>query len=285
MENMKYQVMPSLTAEEYDALKTDIAEHGVLVPVEIDEHGNILDGHHRVRACEELGRKDYPSTMRVGLSEEEKIEHALTLNLARRHLTREQRRDVVLTLRQQGWSSTRIAERLGVSDQTVLNDLSTSKFLEVELPDRTIGKDGKSRPALRPAIVTKSSSETRRALDALATLPSATLPDRLLDVKRLERINREYHAEQRAYSATGDMQRGRMTLLLGDMQQRGAEIPDASVDLIFTDPPYPEEFLPLWSELSRLAARVLKPDGLLASYTGQVYLPEVMGRLRAYPNN
>ena len=54
MRNGAYQIMPPLTAAEYAALKADIAEHGVLVAVEMDEEGNVLDGHHRVRACQEL---------------------------------------------------------------------------------------------------------------------------------------------------------------------------------------------------------------------------------------
>jgi len=43
--------MPPLTAEEYATLKADIAAHGVQVAVEVDDEGNVLDGHHRVRAC------------------------------------------------------------------------------------------------------------------------------------------------------------------------------------------------------------------------------------------
>lgn len=132
--------------------KADIAARGVQVPVEYDEDGKILDGHHRVRACLELGIKDWPRVIRVGLSEEEKIEHILALNLARRHLTREQRRELVLKLRQQGWSLRRIAQALGVSRDTVHKDvLATVRNLTVEnLPDRVIGKDGKSRPAQMP---------------------------------------------------------------------------------------------------------------------------------------
>lgn len=52
-----------------------------------------------------------------------------------------------------------------------------------------------------------------------------------------------------------------------------------SADLIFTDPPYPREFLPLWSDLGALAAKALKPGALLLAYTGQMFLPEVMQRL------
>ena len=37
-----YQVLPDLTAEEYEALKADIAAHGIEVPIEVDERGNVL---------------------------------------------------------------------------------------------------------------------------------------------------------------------------------------------------------------------------------------------------
>jgi len=104
----EYQLLPPLSEEEYAALKEDIAKRGVLVPVEYDEDGNILDGHHRVKICEELGIKNWPSIVRIGMSEEEKTEHVLALNLDRRHLTREQRRELVAKLREQGWSLRRI---------------------------------------------------------------------------------------------------------------------------------------------------------------------------------
>lgn len=86
-----WQLLPELSAEEYEALKADIAERGVQVPVELDEHGAIFDGHHRVRACQELGITDWPRVVRAGLSDEEKIEHALRLNVLRRQLTESQR--------------------------------------------------------------------------------------------------------------------------------------------------------------------------------------------------
>lgn len=65
----------------------------------------------------------------------------------------------------------------------------------------------------------------------------------------------------------------------GDMRELGKRIAADTVDLILTDPPYPEEFLPLFSDLSTLAARVLKPGGLCLVYSGQIFLPEVMRRL------
>lgn len=82
----KYQLLPPLSAEEYERLKADIQLRGIMVPVEIDEDGNILDGHNRAQIAGELGIK-YPTVTRRGLPEHEKRLHAVTLNLARRHLT------------------------------------------------------------------------------------------------------------------------------------------------------------------------------------------------------
>lgn len=49
----------------------------------------------------------------------------------------------------------------------------------------------------------------------------------------------------------------------GDARELAKAIPDGSIDLIFTDPPYPREFLPLYGWLAETAAQVLKPDGFM----------------------
>lgn len=82
----QYQLLPDLPADDYARLKADIAQRGVLVPVELDEAGHVLDGHHRVKIANELGI-EYPTVTRIGLAEHEKRLHAVSLNLARRHLT------------------------------------------------------------------------------------------------------------------------------------------------------------------------------------------------------
>jgi hypothetical protein len=66
---------------------------------------------------------------------------------------------------------------------------------------------------------------------------------------------------------------------LGDFRTVLADIPDESLDLILTDPPYPAEFLPLWSDLAEFAAAKLAPHGVLAAMSGQTHLPEVYHRL------
>lgn len=148
----RYQLLPDLTPEEYAALKADIAEHGVLVPVVIDaETGAIVDGHHRLRAWNELRAEgaevpEYPREVRRYRDDSERIAHVLALNLYRRHLSHEQRAELVATLRETGWSLRRIGKVIGADPETVRRDLAGAAFAT---PDRVLGADGKSYLAQR----------------------------------------------------------------------------------------------------------------------------------------
>lgn len=71
----------------------------------------------------------------------------------------------------------------------------------------------------------------------------------------------------------------RCDLRCGDFRDVLANIPDGSIDLILTDPPYPAEFLPLWTALAQFAVAKLAPQGVLAAMSGQTHLPEVIARL------
>ena len=96
---MKSNILPDLTTWEYAALKSSIRRWKVIVPVVTDEHGNIIDGHQRVRACEELSIADYPVLTQAGLTEDEKLDHAYILNLVRRRLNRQHGRSGCRSLR------------------------------------------------------------------------------------------------------------------------------------------------------------------------------------------
>jgi site-specific DNA-methyltransferase (adenine-specific) len=178
-----------------------------------------------------------------------------------------------------GWSTTKIGEKLNVSQSTIRDDLQVSN--NTNLPNRTIGKDGKSYPARRPSVMIKNNQEMQHTLDALSNIPADQLPNKIIDAKRAARLSREYKAEQKSQSSE-DIIIGSAQLLLGDFRERSNEIPDESIDLIFTDPPYPEEYLPLWSDLSKIANRVLKSGGLLIAYSGQTFLPKVIQRLNEH---
>ncbi len=65
----------------------------------------------------------------------------------------------------------------------------------------------------------------------------------------------------------------------GDARVLTADIPDSSVDLIFTDPPYLAEFLPLYGWLAQAGARVLKPGGFVLAMAGGLYADQIMAMM------
>jgi hypothetical protein len=150
--------LPPLSTEERDALKADIQARGVVVPVVVGDRG-LIDGFHRASLAAELGIawESVPRIERAGLGEEEERQLAADLNLHRRHLSKEARREHALRLRREGKSYREIGERLGVDAATAMRDVKESTVANSTvdqpaepLPDTTIGKDGKKRAASKP---------------------------------------------------------------------------------------------------------------------------------------
>lgn len=121
-------LLPALTDDEYRALKSDIKQHGILYPIIVDENRQILDGVHRVRIATELDI-DLPITRHTNLTEDRKLHLAVGLNMRRRHLDADRRRELVRKLHKANrLSLRRIADITGWSKSTVERDLKTSPY-------------------------------------------------------------------------------------------------------------------------------------------------------------
>jgi hypothetical protein len=98
--NPAYQIVPPLGPEEYDRLRESIEQNGVLMPIVVDEHGFILDGHNRVEIARDLGLLDsqIPSLVKDGLNEEQKLLFVTDLNLRRRQMTTRQKVQTVMRI-------------------------------------------------------------------------------------------------------------------------------------------------------------------------------------------
>ena len=70
------------------------------------------------------------------------------------------------------------------------------------------------------------------------------------------------------------------TIVSGDARELSKQLPNESIDLIFTDPPYPKEFLSLYGWLASEAVRILKPGGWLFAYGAGEYIPDILDLLR-----
>jgi len=68
-------------------------------------------------------------------------------------------------------------------------------------------------------------------------------------------------------------------VLEGDCRELIKQIPDASIDLIFTDPPYMKKFLYLYDWLSDEMLRIIKPNGFLLTYIGPYWKYTVMNKM------
>ena len=142
-------LVPELSPEEFESLKQSIKKaNGLYVPIIVNQDDIILDGHHRYRACQELGIE--PRTIVREFSD--KLEEQLFVidcNLTRRHLNNFQRTELALKLKPileaivkrneslggkgdrnltpLGRVDDRIGERAGVSRDTVIR---VEKILE-----------------------------------------------------------------------------------------------------------------------------------------------------------
>jgi ParB-like chromosome segregation protein Spo0J len=152
MIDQPYQLLPPLSAEEFTGLRADIEANGIRVPVDVDEDGQVLDGHHRQRIAAELGIP-CPTRVLAGLTEDEKRAHAVAVNTHRRALTVSQRRDLVHAELERDPSR---------SDRAI---------------GRLCGVDGKTVAAIRvrnsapeEAVGQMDYAEARRATDELRTI-------------------------------------------------------------------------------------------------------------------
>jgi hypothetical protein len=89
-------LIPKLTARDYERLKKSIKEYGQQYPIIVNSDFVILDGHHRLRACHELNIPvSYQIKNFVGKPLEE-LKFVCTINVNNRQLNEFQRAQVAI---------------------------------------------------------------------------------------------------------------------------------------------------------------------------------------------
>jgi hypothetical protein len=218
---------------------------------------------------------DYPKQVVRFANDDDRVAFVLAANLFRRHLTREQRAEVVARLRAEGWSVRRIAEVLNVGHSTIGDDLEIVRNRTIDLPERVERKGGGTYPARRPrpTIFVSSPRDADRAVKALHALGDDVTG--LIGLTRAEERARDARVAQlRSTKVPAKIEGPAYELRLGDLREVWADVPDGSIDAAVVDPPYSQQFIPLFEDVGSLLARVLKSGRLAAIYCGHMSFPE-----------
>jgi 16S rRNA G966 N2-methylase RsmD len=265
-------LLPPLTEEEFEALRSDIKLNGVRSPVLIDENGNILDGHNRYKIA-----PDAPTAIIYDLSEDEKIAFVYRSNLARRNLSQEQRGEIrrqmkiiakrmIDTKKQE-----EIAALLGVSQGTISSwlDGNTSN-ISADNTCITVPKDHRTKITKkdRTEIYRQSKeNKTQEQIAANAGISRQRIAQIIMQMEKVEEARKPREIQ-------GELPVS-VSVATGDFREIMAGMPDNSVDMIFTDPPYDRKSIPMYEDMARLAARILKPNASLITYVGHYAIGEV----------
>lgn len=272
-------MFPMMEGSEFDQLVADISAHGLREPIQVDREGRILDGRNRERACRLAG---VPLTTRV-YEGDDALAFVLSLNLHRRHLSESQRAMIAARLATSPHGGDRRSDQ--AENLPLVSQHDAAKLLNIS--DRSLRSAkavaGKAAPSLLEAVnqglvavsdaaafVDRPANEQKALVDAVRSGRHKTL-SRAAVARR-----REARETPPADMPAAD---SRFRLLVSAVADLANHVEPGSIDCIITDPPYPREFLPVYADLARTAARILKPGGSCLVMAGQSYLPEILAAM------
>lgn len=148
------EIFPLIEGPDFDELVADIKTHGLHEPIVLFEE-KILDGRNRYRACLAAGIE--PAF--VPYRGDDPVAYVVSLNLKRRHLSSEHKRELIekLVKAEPNKSDRAIAEQTKASPTTVGKvRRQLERTGEVSTVDTRRDKKGVRQPAHKPAQLTRA---------------------------------------------------------------------------------------------------------------------------------
>lgn len=280
-----------LSTEEYEALKNSIHEKGLHLPIIINQDNVILDGHHRFQICKELNIKPRFEVKRFDDPLDEK-EFVIEINVKRRQLNifqkgqeaykledieKERARQRQLSQLQHVKNNYSSLVPIGTNDNN--NKEQQEKGKTAEIVSKKVGISARNYYRIK-TIIEEGTEEQKKRLEKGQSKINKEYEKIRKDKKRQEFLEQMKLLESKRDNRSDNKKDDNCKLYLGDLLEESAKhILDNSIDLIFTDPPYDNDSIPLYDDLARLAIRVLKPGGSLVTYLGQYALPEILNKI------
>jgi site-specific DNA-methyltransferase (adenine-specific) len=257
---------PEMSRDEFAGLVRDIEDHGVIQPI-LTHENQIVDGRHRYRACEEL-EIECPAEEWDGVGS--LIDLITSLNTHRRSLTKSQL--AAIAYEAIPFYQVEAKRRQGARSDLQLLDKNTRKLTEADA-GRARDMAGKAFN-VSGSLVARTGALPRDVFQAVkrGELTTSQAQRQIRDRAQIERRASTSRLQQQLPDQD-------MRLFLGDFREQLKEIESGSVDLVLTDPPYPQEYRHLWGDLGVEAKRILKPGGFLVAFSGQNNFPETLGLL------
>ena len=232
-----------MSDDQYETFKKSIASIGLKKPITINQNGDVLDGHHRLKACQEL---NIPARFVVEPPFEHDVDERIyvrEVNLRQRHLTQGQRVKQALALKPDYEEKARLNMSLGGKGMKVSRDQETFHTDERLSAIADTSKD----TFYKAERLLEAEQENPEQFGKLAT---DYLKGNITANKAYRKIRKaEAHTKKKAELAQAaekliKLLPEKVTLLNLDSTGEVPEIPDDSVDLIITDPPYTAGKLP-----------------------------------------
>jgi hypothetical protein len=235
----------------------------------------LIDGHERWKAIRELGLSRYPLRIVGNLSDPERKELAIRLNVERRHLSRAERQRLLgMILQDSPARSTReVADLLRVDHSTVSR--TRRKLIAggaFATPGAIQGRDGKTYHYPAPSV--ENPNVARIAGRILAEL-GEDAPEGGASLRTLNRRRFEL-GQQELLGRTAPALPEDFKLHALDFRKLGNRIAPDSVQLLLTDPPWLSEYEELRRPFAETVFRILKPGGFACVYSGHFHLKEFL---------
>lgn len=281
-------------------LRESIKQVGLMNPITLDKNNYLIAGHHRYQALLSLGRKDIPYTtletndaLLIELAEidENFVRYELTEIELGEHL--KARKEIYEKLYPQtkhgGDRKSEIkrripsfdfqaksfaedtSDKLNKSQTTIKESIKIAKDIAPEVKEMIYDTMLADQKTNLLELSRLEPEKQKQVVEAIKNNPKADVKGYLKQEKKEE--------ERKQLSEIGKNKKIEIDFRLGDFSEIFKDIKDGSIDCIITDPPYPFEYINCWSELSKFAKRVLKPNGFCIAYSGQMHLPEVIKRM------
>ncbi len=256
------KLIPSLSGSEFESLEQSIKEQGLHVPVIVNKQGIVLDGHHRFRACKELGIPLQFHTEEFKDSLEEK-QFLIEVDLRGRQLNEFQRVEIGYSLEniEKERAKRRISlggQRVGPANKKEEHDENNGVEQRGASIDATLEpreEKGKVSEIIAKKIgvstatyergkkiIEKGTEEQKNSLRK-DTIGITNVYNQIRRQEQKEDLIRQVQEAAASGSQHGKEIASKVRLIHADFQSVDtATIGDSSIDLIFTDPPYHKEW-------------------------------------------